>query len=56
MTGSDRSDNGVDDLPQTTAADVESAGRSCMVIILLAAVILVVVLIWIALTAFGVIR
>jgi cobalamin biosynthesis Mg chelatase CobN len=56
MAEPDRSDNGVDDLPQTTAADVESAGRSCMAIILLAAVILLVVLIWIALTAFGVVR
>jgi hypothetical protein len=56
MADPDRSDNGVDDLPLTTVADVESAGRSCMVIILLATVIVVVVLVWIALTTFGIVR
>lgn len=31
----------------TTAADVESAGRSCLAIVVLAAIILVLLLLWI---------
>jgi hypothetical protein len=36
---------------QTTAADVESAGRSCVVIIALAIVIIVILGIWVLYTA-----
>lgn len=36
---------------QTTAADVESAGRSCIVIIALAIVIVIVLGIWVLYTA-----
>ena len=50
------SDESTEDLPQTTAADVESAGRSCLVILVLAAVIALVILLWVALTALGVIQ
>lgn len=52
----DPPETSTDDLPLTSAADVESAGRSCVVIIALAAAILVVVLLWIGLTTFGVVR
>lgn len=38
------------DLALTTAADVESAGRSCIVIVALAIVILVLLGIWIVYT------
>jgi cobalamin biosynthesis Mg chelatase CobN len=38
----------------TTAADVESAGRSCMAILVLAAVILLLLCVWIAFRTTGV--
>ena len=56
MTDPDPSDERAEDLPLTTAADVESAGRSCLVIIVLAAVIVLMVLLWVALTALGFIQ
>lgn len=37
----------------TTAADVESAGRSCMAILVLAVVILLLVCVWIGFRATG---
>lgn len=40
-------------LPATTAADVESAGRSCMAILLMSAVIALVILGWIVFRSFG---
>ena len=54
-----RTDNRAEDFEidtvQTTAADVESAGRSCMAILVLAAVILLLLCVWIGLrtTGFG---
>lgn len=56
MTDPDPSDASAEDLPRSTAADVESAGRSCLVIIVLAAVIMLVVLLWVTLTALGFIQ
>jgi hypothetical protein len=49
----DRSQNVPDDFerPLTTAADVESAGRSCTVIIGLAIVIIVLIIIWVLYTS-----
>jgi hypothetical protein len=48
----DQSQNVPDDLEraQTTAADVESAGRSCTVIIGLAIVIIILIAIWVLYT------
>lgn len=44
------------DLPVTAQADVESAGRSCMVILILAAIIILIACAWIALTSTGGLR
>jgi cobalamin biosynthesis Mg chelatase CobN len=38
----------------TTAADVESAGRSCMAIVVILALIVVVLALWLALRSIGV--
>jgi hypothetical protein len=38
----------------TSPADVESAGRSCMAIVIMLAVILIVVGVWLVVTMFGV--
>ena len=48
----ERSQNVPDDFerPLTTAADVESAGRSCTVIIGLAIVIIILIAIWVLYT------
>lgn len=35
------------DYPTTSAADVESAGRSCLVILAMAVIILILLLIWV---------
>jgi hypothetical protein len=40
----------------TSPADVESAGRSCMAIVILAAVILLLLCLWIVLRAVGIER
>lgn len=42
------------DLPLTSAADVESAGRSCMAILILGVIIIAVILFWIVARALGV--
>ena len=60
-TGDDPSDGRVDNDPEgfetetvlTTAADVESAGRSCMAILVLAVVILLLLCVWIAFRTTG---
>lgn len=39
-------------LPTTSAADVESAGRSCMAILLLAGGIILVVMVWLLYRSF----
>ena len=52
-TDNDSEDFGTDTV-LTTAADVESAGRSCMAILVLAVVILLVLCVWIGLRATGV--
>jgi hypothetical protein len=44
------------DLPVTTQADVESAGRSCMVILILVAIIILIACAWIAVTSTGGLR
>lgn len=44
------------ELPVTTPADVESAGRSCMVILILAAIIILIACAWIAITSTGGLR
>jgi hypothetical protein len=38
----------------TTAADVESAGRSCMAIIIILGLIVLVLVLWLTLRSFGV--
>jgi cobalamin biosynthesis Mg chelatase CobN len=38
----------------TTAADVESAGRSCMAIVIILALIVLVLLLWLTLRSIGV--
>ena len=57
-TSDGRADNHVEDFETdtvlTTAADVESAGRSCMAILVLGLVILLVLCVWIGLRATGV--
>ncbi|MBW3631894.1 MAG: hypothetical protein KY456_02580 [Chloroflexi bacterium] len=53
-----RTDNDAEDFETdtvlTTAADVESAGRSCMAILVLGLVILLVLCVWIGFRATGV--
>ncbi|MCC7025006.1 MAG: hypothetical protein IT338_19400 [Thermomicrobiales bacterium] len=44
------------ELPVTTRADIESAGRSCMVILILAAIIILIACAWIAITSTGGLR
>jgi hypothetical protein len=51
-TDDDAEDFGTDAV-LTTAADVESAGRSCMVILVLAVVILLLLCVWIGYRATG---
>ena len=61
-TRDDSSDGRVDDDPEefetetvlTTAADVESAGRSCMAILVLGVIILLLLCVWIAFRTTGV--
>ena len=52
-TDRDSEDFGTDTV-LTTAADVESAGRSCMAILVLGVVILLLLCVWIAFRATGV--
>ena len=53
-----RADNGTEgfetDTVLTTAADVESAGRSCMAILVLGLIILLLLCVWIGFRATGV--
>lgn len=48
------SDNADFDVVPTSAADVESAGRSCMAIIVILGLIVVVLALWLALRSIGV--
>jgi hypothetical protein len=41
------------ELPLTTAADVESAGRSCLAILVLGVVIVAILLLWVVARALG---
>jgi hypothetical protein len=52
-SGTAESDSPLDDdldadFPTTSAADVESAGRSCLVILVMGVIILILLLLWVA--------